>query len=72
MESNLLSINRAVTRGKAEGLPVTETALRRWVKTGEVRAVYAGKKALIYWPNLIQFLTGDSQTTTPTTDKLSA
>lgn len=58
-KSNLLSINECVRRGKAEGLPVTETALRRWIKTDELHVVYAGRKALVYWPNLVQFLTGE-------------
>lgn len=56
-KSNLLSINECVKRGKADGLPIPEVALRRWIKAGEVHAVYAGRKALVYWPNLVQFLT---------------
>lgn len=58
MESNLLSIRQCVECGKAEGLPIPEVALRRWIKTGELRAVYAGRKALIYWPALVRFLKG--------------
>ncbi len=57
---NLMSINETVRRSKAEGLPVTETALRRWVKTGALHATYAGRKALIYWPNVVKLLCGES------------
>lgn len=61
VKSNLLSINECVRRGRAEGLPVTETALRRWIRTGELHAVFAGKKALVYWPALVRFITGEDQ-----------
>lgn len=57
---NLLSINETVARSKLEGLPITETALRRWVRNGTLHATYAGRKALIYWPNLVKLLCGES------------
>lgn len=50
------TIHQTAERCKAEGLGVTEWALRGWVKSGQLRHVKAGKKALIYWDNLISFL----------------
>lgn len=55
---DVATINQTLARAKAENMYIPETALRRWVKTGQVPAVYAGKKALIYWPNLMNFLQG--------------
>ena len=47
---NILTINETVTRSKLEGIPVPETALRRWVRDGTLPAAFAGRKALIFWP----------------------
>lgn len=57
---NVLTINEAVVRSKMEGMPIAETALRRWVKDGTLRVTYAGRKALIYWPALVRLLCGES------------
>ena len=56
--ADVLTINEALKRAQAEGIPWPETALRRWVKNGEIPAVYAGKKALLYWPNVVRFVCG--------------
>lgn len=56
--NNMLTINQTLKRAREEGLCIPETALRRWVKDGQVHAVFAGKKALIYWPTLMEFLCG--------------
>ena len=51
---------RTIKEAAAEaGVPVY--ALRCWVKSGEVPAVYAGKKALINLDHLIDFLNGGEQ-----------
>lgn len=57
---NILSINKAVARSKLEGIPVTESTLRRWVKNGTLRATYTGRKALLFWPDLVKLLCGES------------
>jgi len=57
---NLLSINETVARSRLEGLSITETALRRWVRDGTLHATYAGRKALIFWPNVVKLLCGES------------
>ena len=48
--ANTLAIRETVRRAKAEGIPIAESALRRWVKNGDIYAVHAGNKALLYWP----------------------
>lgn len=53
---NILTIREAIARAKAEGIPVSETALRRWVKTGAVPVRRAGNKQLLFYPNLVRYL----------------
>lgn len=57
---NVLSINETVARSKLEGIPIAETALRRWVRDGTIRATYTGRKALLFWPDLVKLLCGES------------
>ena len=54
--ADVVTIREAVTRAKAEGLPITEHTLRRWVKSGAVPVRKAGNKQLIYFPNLVKYL----------------
>ena len=56
--ADVATINETLKRARAEGIPLPETALRRWVKSVEIPAVYSGKKALIYWPNIVKFVCG--------------
>ena len=39
-----------------EGYHVTEYALRTWIKTGKLTAVYSGRKALISYSNVLTLL----------------
>ncbi|MBP3411932.1 MAG: hypothetical protein J6K89_01600 [Oscillospiraceae bacterium] len=55
--ADVMTIKEAVQRAKTEGLPVSEFSLRRWVRSGVVPVRKAGCKMLIYYPNLIDFLT---------------
>lgn len=58
--ADVLTIREAVSRAKAEGLPVSEYTLRGWIKTGRVPVAYAGNRALVYYPNIVKYLqTGD-------------
>lgn len=71
--ADVLTIRAAVTRAKEEGLPVSEYTLRGWIKAGRVPVVYAGTRALIYYPNIVNYLqTGDpiQQPQTATDSKL--
>ena len=54
---NVLTIKEAVQRAKEEGLPISEFSLRRWIKIGAVPIRKAGSKMLLYYPNLVSFLT---------------
>jgi len=53
-----MTIRAAATRARDEGLPISENALRVWIKRGEIPVVKAGVKQLVYYPNLLLFLTG--------------
>lgn len=54
--SNMLTIRQVVERLKADGLPLSEYALRLLVKRGAIPVRYAGQKALIYYPNVISYI----------------
>ena len=53
---DVLTIREAVARAKAEGIPVSESAWRRWIKSGAVPVRKAGNKQLLYFPNLEKYL----------------
>jgi hypothetical protein len=53
---DILSIARTAVRCKDEGIPLSEKALRRFVKNGTLSAVQTGKKALLYFPNVREFV----------------
>lgn len=53
---NVVTVREAVQRAKADGLPVTEYTLRRWIKTGAIPVRNVGAKALLFYPNLVRFL----------------
>ena len=53
---NVLTIREAVQRAKADGLPISEYTLRRWIKTGAIPVRNVGSKALLFYPNLLRFL----------------
>ena len=53
---NMLTIRQVVERLKADGLPLSEYALRLLVKRGAIPVRYAGQKALIYYPNAISYI----------------
>lgn len=53
---DLASIHATAARCKAEGIPLSETAIRRFVKCGQLPAVRIGAKALLYWPNVTRFV----------------
>lgn len=52
----VVTIREAVDRAKAEGLPISEHTLRVWVKGGAIPVRKAGKKILLYYPNLVRYL----------------
>ena len=58
-QRNMLTIRETVQRSKAEGIGISEHSLRNWVKRGEIPARYAGSKALLYWPTVRAYITGN-------------
>lgn len=57
----MLTVREAVARLAADGFCVSQYALRLWLKQGKVPFVLAGNsKQLVYYPNLLSFLTGAS------------
>lgn len=54
--ADVMTIREAAARAKAEGLPVSEYTLRRWIKTGAVPVRNAGNKVLLFYPNLARYL----------------
>lgn len=53
---NVLTIREAVSRAKAEGIPVSEYTLRAWITAGLIPVRLIGAKRLLYYPNLIRYL----------------
>lgn len=41
--SDVATISQTLARAKAENMPIPETALRHWVKDGDVPASFVGK-----------------------------
>lgn len=54
---DVLSVREAVQRSKVDGMPVTEYTLRRIIKSGGIPVRQVGAKVLIYYPNLVRYLT---------------
>lgn len=54
--ASVMTIREAVQRSKADGMPVSEYTLRRWIKSGAIPVRKVGQKALLYYPNLIRYL----------------
>lgn len=54
--ADVLTIREAVRRADAEQLPVSEYALRRLVRSGQIPVRMIGRKALLYYPQLVRYL----------------
>lgn len=66
---DMCTIRQAVSRLKADGLPLTEYSLRMLVKRGAVPVRFIGQKALLYYPNIISYLRcEDGGDNVPTTE----
>lgn len=50
------SISEIHQRLVAEGFHISQYALRSWVKTGQVEAVYSGRKAFVSYRSVLHFL----------------
>ena len=54
--NELSGIKETCQRLKADGMPVPESALRRWVKEGLIPAMMSGKRIFLFYPNVVQAL----------------
>lgn len=55
----MATIPKTAERCQAEGLGITARQLRNWCRDGRLKHIQEGRIALIYWPNLLDFLAGD-------------
>jgi hypothetical protein len=56
MYPDVLSIAKTAERCNAEGIPLSEKALRHFVKSKAIPAIQTGKKALLFFPNVRKFV----------------
>lgn len=54
--AQICTVREAVERAKQDGLPVSEHALRMWIRAGVIPVRKAGTKILLYYPNLVKYL----------------
>ena len=54
--NELNGIKETCQRLKADGMPVPESALRRWVKEGLIPAMMSGKRVFLFYPNVVDAL----------------
>lgn len=54
--SDMGTIRQTVERLKTVGLPLSEYTLRLLIKRGAIPVRYAGQKALVYFPNVLDYL----------------
>lgn len=54
---DILSVCETIARAKEEGYPISECALRGWIKRGDIPVRHSGRRILLYYPNVVRFLT---------------
>ena len=52
------TIPQTLIRLREEGIYISESALRTWVRNGSIPANYCGKRAYLWYPNVLNFLKG--------------
>ena len=52
----IVTIREAVQRAQRDGMPISENALRCWIKSGDIPVRMAGNRALLYYPHLVNYL----------------
>lgn len=62
--TQVMTIREVVDRARTEGISISEYTLRRWIKTGDVPARQAGRKTLVYYPNVVAYVTCDPRKST--------
>lgn len=54
--AEVMTVRAIVQRTKEDNIPISEYALRLWVKQGVIPARKAGRKLLIYYPNVVNYV----------------
>lgn len=54
--NDIMSVRETVKRAKSDNLPISEYALRRLLCEGKIPCCRVGKKALLYYPNVVNYL----------------
>lgn len=60
--AEIVSIRECVRRSKEEDTPISEYALRLWVKQGAVPYRKVGSKVLLHYPTIIRYACGEIPT----------
>lgn len=50
------TVRETVRRCQTENIPATEYSIRRWIKEGRFPVRYIGAKAIVYWPQFLDFI----------------
>lgn len=56
---NVVTIQEAVRRAREDDLPISEHALRTWIRAGTIPVRKIGSKSLLFYPNLVSYLRCD-------------
>lgn len=63
--NNMLTLPEAVKRLAKDGMAVSQYTLKIWLDNGMIPCKKIGRKRLIYYPNIIEFLTSGNEPTPP-------
>ena len=55
--ADIATIRNTAARCREEGIPVGEKTLRRWVEEQKLPEVGSGRKIVVSWRNLMDYLT---------------
>ena len=65
MQPVMNTVHATAIRLKAEGIGISEHALRSWVDSGQLPVVQAGRNRLVNWNTLMKFLEGQTVNSPP-------
>lgn len=57
--SELNTIRGTARRARDEGIPIPESALRRWVRSGELPCIRSGNRVYLSWSRVLEFVSCD-------------
>ena len=53
------TVRQILERLQGEGVQIGESALRRWIKSGQIPAVFCGRRIYLHYQNVTAFLRGE-------------